>query len=203
MAVKDPLLDRKIMEAATAEFLEHGFQGASLRQIAQRANLTTGALYTRYDGKDALFCAVVEGILAEIGHVFDPVRQSYLDAQRECSAEAILAAIRQEEQAYHQILLQYYDQCVLFFCKSDGSSLQAKLEQMMAYKARETVAYMEGLTDKTVNADAIEMLLSEQFYSYRALLQKHLDAERTVACLHVADAFHEAGWKELLHQIMS
>ena len=35
----------KIQEAAMAEFLDKGFQGASLRQIVKNAGVTTGAFY--------------------------------------------------------------------------------------------------------------------------------------------------------------
>lgn len=202
MAVKNHSLDDKIIAAATTEFLEFGFQGASLRRIAQRANLSTGALYTRYESKDALFCSIVNDILSEISHEFEPVRQSYMDAQKSNRVEAVLEAIRQEEKVYQKILLNYYDQCVLFFCQSDGSSLQAKLEQLMVYKAKETVAFLEHISKKEVNADGIEMLLSEQFYCYRAILQKKLSRERTMACLKMVENFHEAGWKDLLGQIM-
>ena len=55
MAVKDHSLDDKIIRAAEAEFLEHGFVAASMHKIAERAGVTTGALYTRYKNKDALF----------------------------------------------------------------------------------------------------------------------------------------------------
>ena len=37
MARRNPALDGKIAEAARAEFLEKGYRGASLRQIAERA----------------------------------------------------------------------------------------------------------------------------------------------------------------------
>lgn len=201
MAVKNHLLDDKIIEAATAEFLEFGFQGASLRRIAQRADLSTGALYTRYKSKDALFCSIVNDALSEISHEFEPLQQCYMDAQKSGSVDAVLEAIQQEEQVYQKILLKYYDQCVLFFCQSDGSSLQTKLEQFMTYKAKETVAFLENLSKKEVNADGVEMLLSEQFYSYRAILQKRLSREKTKACLKMVENFHEAGWKELFKQI--
>lgn len=202
MAVKNHLLDDKITEAATAEFLKFGFQGASLRRIAQRANLSTGALYTRYESKDALFCSIVEDILSEIRCEFEPIRQSYMDAQKSNRVEAILETIRQEERVYQKILLEYYDQCVLFFCQSDGSSLQAKLERFMSYKAKETVLFLENISKKEVNADAVELLLSQQFYCYRALLQKRLSKEQVIACLSLVEKFHEAGWKELLRQFM-
>ncbi len=203
MAVKNHSLDNKIIEAATTEFLEFGFQGASLRRIAQRANLSTGALYTRYESKDALFCSIVKDILSEISYEFEPIRQGYMDAQKSNSVEAVLEAIRQEERVYQTILLKYYDQCVLFFCQSDGSSLQAKLEQLLSYKATETVAFLENISQKEVNADGVEMLLAQQFYCYRTLLQKRLSREKTMACLKMVENFHEAGWKELFRQIMN
>lgn len=71
----------------------------------------------------------------------------------------------------------------------------------MTYKAKETVAFLENLSKKEVNADGIAMLLSEQFYGYRAILQKRLSIEKTESCLKMVEVFHEAGWKELFQQI--
>ena len=51
---------KKILESATAEFLEKGFMNASLRTIASNAGLTTGAMYRHFKDKDALFCALVD-----------------------------------------------------------------------------------------------------------------------------------------------
>ena len=50
----------KIQEAALAEFLDKGFQGASLRQIVKNAGVTTGAFYGYFSSKEALFNALVE-----------------------------------------------------------------------------------------------------------------------------------------------
>ena len=55
MALKDHSLDDKIITAAFYEFMEFGFQKASIRKIAERAGVTHGAVYTRYNSKDALF----------------------------------------------------------------------------------------------------------------------------------------------------
>ncbi len=203
MAVKNHALDSKIIDAATAEFLEFGFQGASLRRIAQRANLSTGALYTRYQSKDALFCSIVEAILSEISHEFAPIQQAYMAAQQSHSVEAVLAAIRQEERVYQNILFTHYDQCVLLFCRSDGSSLQTKMEQFMAYKARETVAFLEKISSKEVSAEGVEILLSQQLYCYRAILQKNAGRDKTAICLKMVEDFHEAGWRSLFRQIIT
>ena len=43
-----------------AEFLDKGFQGASLRQIVKNAGVTTGAFYGYFSSKEALFASIVE-----------------------------------------------------------------------------------------------------------------------------------------------
>ena len=50
----------KIQEAAMAEFLDKGFQGASLRQIVKNAGVTTGAFYGYFSSKEALFASIQE-----------------------------------------------------------------------------------------------------------------------------------------------
>lgn len=50
----------RILAAALRNFSEHGYEAASLRVIAKEANVTTGALYTHFDNKQALFAALVE-----------------------------------------------------------------------------------------------------------------------------------------------
>ena len=66
MAVKDHSLDDKIIHAAEDEFLEHGFVAASMHKIADRAGVTTGALYTRYKNKDALFGSLLREFFSVI-----------------------------------------------------------------------------------------------------------------------------------------
>jgi AcrR family transcriptional regulator len=49
-----------LLAAGARIFLTRGFQGASLREIASEAGLTTGAVYSNFDGKAELFLAVLE-----------------------------------------------------------------------------------------------------------------------------------------------
>lgn len=58
----EALADRRrelILEAARATFIERGMDGASIREIARRAGYTPGAIYSYFDGKDALYGALL------------------------------------------------------------------------------------------------------------------------------------------------
>lgn len=50
---------KAILEAAHALFLSQGYHGTSMRQIAQRASLTIGAIYHHFADKEAIFQAVL------------------------------------------------------------------------------------------------------------------------------------------------
>src|SRR5215471_5104736 len=50
----------RILDVAEALFAAHGFAGTSMRDIASAADLTAASLYNHFDGKEALYTAVLE-----------------------------------------------------------------------------------------------------------------------------------------------
>ena len=63
-----------IISEAMAEFLEKGYQNASMRSIAQGAKTSTGNLYKYFQGKENLYDAIVGDVyrdLMETIHQFD------------------------------------------------------------------------------------------------------------------------------------
>jgi PAS domain S-box-containing protein len=60
----------ELVDAARRVFLRSGFHGASLDEISAEAGYTTGAVCSRFGGKDELFLAVLD----EAGAVAAPVR---------------------------------------------------------------------------------------------------------------------------------
>ena len=59
MSLPDRSIDSRLLTAAKEEFLEKGFDKASIAEICKAAGVTTGALYKRYTGKEELFSALV------------------------------------------------------------------------------------------------------------------------------------------------
>lgn len=51
--------DRRIVEAAAALFREHGYDGARIEAIAERAGLSVGTIYNYYESKGDLLVAIV------------------------------------------------------------------------------------------------------------------------------------------------
>jgi AcrR family transcriptional regulator len=68
--VKKDDVQKAILTAAKADFLEKGFDAATLRGIAKRAGVTLSNLYTYYADKDALFAAVLQPVLDDLRSLF-------------------------------------------------------------------------------------------------------------------------------------
>jgi TetR/AcrR family transcriptional repressor of uid operon len=56
----DDALGARLLAAATAEFALRGYAGARVAEIARRAGVTTGAIYSRYRGKAELLAEAID-----------------------------------------------------------------------------------------------------------------------------------------------
>jgi len=63
-------VEERILEAARKVFLERGFEGASIEEIAEAARAGKPTIYARFPGKEALFTAVVtQSVAANIARI--------------------------------------------------------------------------------------------------------------------------------------
>ena len=197
MTTRNHSLDDGIIQAAYAEFLAQGFQRASLHKIAEKAGVTTGAIYTRYRNKDALFVSLLRDFLGTMEVFFAPVVQEYEKARQAGTTEALLHAIRFEEGVHIRLLTEHYDECTLFFSRSDGSSVEGMLHELMEQKTEQTVAFFREVFGKAPSADVLRLLMGSQFWYFRQLLKERLEAEKALACMHTLLDFFDAGWRQL------
>ena len=77
-----------------AEFLDKGFQGASLRQIVKNAGVTTGAFYGYFSSKEALFASIVEPHAAALMGKFMAAQTSFAELPEEQQPEHMGVAVK-------------------------------------------------------------------------------------------------------------
>ena len=169
VALKNHSLDDKIITAARKEFTEFGFQRASINKIAERAGVTTGAIYTRYKNKDALFCDLLQNILVIFQTKAEPIAVEYHKSEISKRLSDFLSAMASEEDVYLEILFDHYEEAVLLFCKSEGSSVESIIKELIRHKVCETVLFFERISTRPVDRNALELLMHSQFYFYRQL----------------------------------
>jgi AcrR family transcriptional regulator len=96
---------RRLLEAAASEFGERGFHEAAITGITQRAGVALGTFYTYFDGKEALFRALVRDMSQTTrAHVAEAVRGApdRLTAER-LGLEAFIGFVRRHPELYRII----------------------------------------------------------------------------------------------------
>ena len=66
MRLANEEIRQRIIDAAREEFLDKGFEKASIRTITAKAKTSKSNLYNYFSDKDDLFCAVLEPVTTEI-----------------------------------------------------------------------------------------------------------------------------------------
>ena len=203
MAVKDKTLDPLIIKAAKEEFLEYGYEKASLHKIVKKAGITTGALYTRYKNKDALFCSLVEPAMGDMKEKFMPIMEEYMKVGKSKDLDQFINVVKKEEQICLDLLFDFYEECVLFFCKSDGSSIGDGIENLKKIKAKETVEFFKeiGGSSRKIDLDGIEFIINQQFDYYKGILEKGYTKEKAIDCMKTIEIFVDAGWKAVFAEM--
>ena len=198
MANKNHELDHPIIEAAKQEFLQNGFQSTSIHQIAKRAKVTTGAIYTRY-------CSLIEGFLQALEKERKENKKAYIRYCVDKNFDRFLKDIEKEIAGYIDILFAHYDECRLLLCCSKGSSVEMMLHEMMENKVFETKRFIKQnmVSDiSEIKLDLVELLIKQQFNAYTLVIEKGYSKDETVEYIRMLGEFIEAGWEKTFKDFM-
>lgn len=98
----------KILAAAVQEIAAVGLERARLSEIAKRANMTAGSVYTWFENKEDLFRAALENALSKhVDHVTENLKDTPLDtaAWLISVAPGMVPALETDGPAVNQMLL--------------------------------------------------------------------------------------------------
>ena len=83
----------RLLQAATEEFAEYGYEKSSLRRICKNAEVTTGALYFFFQDKEDLF----QSVIAPVTEPILQMMESHYEKERACNWEELGDAGGEEE----------------------------------------------------------------------------------------------------------
>jgi AcrR family transcriptional regulator len=146
----------ELVEAAREVFTERGFHGASLEDISLAAGCTTGAVYSRFGGKDALFLAVLDDHIDRRLRVYLEAADAAPDfetACRELGRTAVAAGRR--EPGWTPLLMEFWMHAAR---REDlRAAVLERNERQLAVLAErmEEIAARDGLTPRRPVAEIL------------------------------------------------
>ncbi|PNU02540.1 TetR/AcrR family transcriptional regulator [Novosphingobium guangzhouense] len=99
---------RKLLDAAAAEFGEHGFHEASITAITRRAGTALGSFYTYFNSKDEIFRALVDDLSGKVREAARNARQQDLPSL-EMERASLIGFLRFA--AEHKEIYRIIDEC--------------------------------------------------------------------------------------------
>ena len=170
----------KLLLCAKEEFMEKGFQNASLRKICSKAGVTTGAVYCFFGDKDGLLAGLVDdvyqSVMNTIGHHLNDMSDTGF------AAHAHKAGDHDEfvEELVHE-LYQNHDAVVLLMSKSTGSKYENVVEDiisMVESRLSDLVQkYADSIKGKKVNHHMVHWMSHMSVMAFVHLLT-HIEDEK-------------------------
>ncbi|EHI74880.1 transcriptional regulator [Streptococcus criceti] len=201
MIKKDETLNSEILKSAKAEFLEHGYQEASLRQICKNAGVTTGALYKRYSGKEALFGALLEPSLQAMEMMEQQHKLDDYHLLKENKLSRMWDKSLDELTDIMKFIYDHEDNMRLLLFKSHGSKFESFQQQMIESSTDNTYRYLEQAYQEgkiSYVLDKSQLYLAMTAY-YKAIIQPLEQGwsyqKALLACQTIIQLFN---WSQLL-----
>lgn len=115
-------LRRTILDAAAALFLEHGYEGLSMRQIAERIGYSATTIYRYYEDKDDLLFAIVQEGFNRFGRQLTKAARASADPRERLPAlgHAYIAFGLKNPVYYRLMFMQRFD--LMFESRADESA---------------------------------------------------------------------------------
>lgn len=170
MSLPDSSIDPKILESARVEFLQKGFKDASLRNICEKAGVTTGALYKRFTGKEALFDALVKPTLQDIADLSAFVEKYNYEYLDKGEMQRVWDMSEETHRKWIEFFYARFEGMKLLLCRAEGSNHSGFLHAFVLENTRHTLAFAEearrrGRTDKRMDEDELHILLTAYWSS--------------------------------------
>ena len=205
MAIKQITTLQMIHEAAKAEFLEKGFQSASLRKIVKTVGMTTGAFYGYYKSKEELFAALVSEHYEFIIERFKKAQQDFADLPYEQQPEVMgdVSGVCMFDILYYAY--EHLEECKLILCCSEGTKFDRLIDEMVEIEVEGTHAYQRvleklGRPSKEIDPQLEHILITGMFHTFFELMIHEMpliDAENYVKEMR---EFYTAGWTKIMGQ---
>ena len=195
----------RIHEAAKAEFMEKGYEKASLRNIVRTLGMTPGAFYGYYKSKEELFEAIV-------GEHYDYFLNIFKEAQED------FAALPYNEQP--EVMGQFSGRCMyemlyysyghleefkLILNRSEGTRFSGLIEEMVRIEEEGTDRYISVLKElgrpvPDIDKRLEHILITGMFSTFLELIVHEMPLNEAEAYLKQMREFYTAGWMRIMGQ---
>lgn len=192
----------RVNKAIMEEFLEKGYEGASIRSIGARAGMTSAGLYRHYADKEAMFEAMVQPLVDEMKRwLKNHTNKKYDIVEGDLSQENIFGESFVD--LIRDVILPRRDEFILLMTCSGGTKYENFIHDLTEENQKEfldALKYLKkkGYPVKVVTEEELHMLLSAYLTACFEPIIHDYDEASIEKYLSIIQEFFMPGWMRIM-----
>lgn len=184
----------RLIEAAKKEFLDKGYEKASLRKICAEADVTTGAMYFFFKNKLALF----ESIVAEKAERLLALVKRQTDS--EVNGRGNSAEYQREMNEY---ICSNKDEIHILLDKSAGTPYESFREEYCGEVAKGFYMFYDKSGGNPEYRDIMGILVKMRIQGYIEMLKGDYDMDKMMKLSALMECYGDCGFSGMMKQFNS
>ncbi|MDR1707736.1 TetR/AcrR family transcriptional regulator [Dysgonomonas sp.] len=188
-----------ILDAARKEFILKGFKDASMRNIAQEANVGLSNIYNYFKNKDEIFQEILRPARSEL---YSFIQEQHSEANIDYNRTTSFGHQEEVIDYYIDLICKYKEEYRLLLFHTNGSSLCDFRESFIDYLTKISFSYMDLERKHYPNMKKLSPFLVHIISSWMVTLlgeivTHDLEKPRIREFYKEFFRFEYAGWREL------
>lgn len=145
MQIKKDEIKRRLLHAGLQEFLNKGFEKASVRSIVKAANTTIGNFYNYFESKETLFSALVDNVYQQFVYIIKHHHE--LSTSTELIQTEDVGLWREKvADLIHQLNPIFNDRFLLLMEHSEGTKYSGAKQQLIQLIGHNATVHIKDLS---------------------------------------------------------
>lgn len=196
-------VSEKLVECAKAEFLEKGFDGASLRNVAKNAETSTSSIYIRFGDKDGLLLYITKPVTDGFIDIYKAVQQDFSELPSDVQSETVN---EYSTNGMFKLIDYIYDNFDVFRILLDSSCdkfFRVFEHELIDIELDYTLKFMEAvgcrsLDDGKVTPDFLHIVISCFFNGFFEPVRHGMSKSEAYRYIGMLSTYHRAGFGTFL-----
>lgn len=181
-----------LLKAGRKEFLEKGFEKASLRKICDNAGVTTGAVYFFFENKEDLFHQIVVKAVEEMKILGETLVNEELEG---------ISSSGEGDKKLMAFLWNHREEMQLLLEKSKGTRYEKLKDEIFSQMERNFTMFFQKYGNIEADKELIAILVKMRLKGYMELLKGGYPMEKMVQLSQLIGCYADGGFDSLMTEL--
>ena len=193
----------EILKNAKTEFLQKGFEKASMRSIAAMTGITAGALYKHFPSKAAIFDALVQPLITQTLSIGTDFSEIAIHLYETKGGAAIKEAMYISLQNLCTLVYSRFDEFKLLFNRAAGTKYENirhefVMADVTACKNLIDDLKMRGINIRPLNDDQLHLIYSTALTPFFEIITHEYSYEKALSFMDILTDVMYFCWNKIM-----